>query len=242
METASNICGISILEDTRLIYHLDLDTAHTHSEALMPMIKQALEETALTLKDIDLLVCDKGPGSFTGIRIGIATLKAFHDSLAIPCVGVTSLEALAYSVKKDGYIASIINCKNDNCYFAFYKLKNSNYTLILPPFADNIHHTLARCQECILPSDRITFVGDGCIAFKSYISQTFKNCEFAPYQNHSLNSYELALAGLDHWKQNKRRRTSSFLSNKTPSPKTIRRKVKTCCHCTHDFTRFKTNS
>ena len=77
----------------------------------MPMISQAFDQLNFSLSDIDLLVCDKGPGSFTGIRIGIATVKAFHDSLNIPCIGISSLEALAYLVKDDGIILSIMDLK-----------------------------------------------------------------------------------------------------------------------------------
>ena len=80
IDTASNICGVSILEDNKLICNLDTDTGRTHSENLMPMIEQAFNKTNLSLKNIDLITCDIGPGSFTGIRIGVATTKAFNDS------------------------------------------------------------------------------------------------------------------------------------------------------------------
>ena len=127
IDTASPICSVGILEDNKLIEDINTNNGLTHSEKLMPMIKQLLEETNLTLKDIDLLVCDKGPGSFTGIRIGVATIKAFADSLNIPSVGISSLDVLAYNVKEDGYICSLIDAKNSNVYFALYKLENSKY-------------------------------------------------------------------------------------------------------------------
>ncbi len=202
IDTASNICGVSILEDTNLICQLDQNTGRTHSENLMPMIKQAFEQSHLTLKDIDLLVCDKGPGSFTGIRIGVATTKAFHDSLSIPCVGVTSLEALAYSVKEEGFIVSILDCKNDNCYFALYRLKASQYTEIILPAADSIANALKICQQNYLDDTSITFVGDGSEIYKDLICHEFENCLFVTSENNLLNSYYLGLAGLNHWKGN----------------------------------------
>lgn len=203
IDTASNICGVSILEDSNLICQLDQNTGRTHSENLMPMIHQAFEQSNLTLKDMDLLVCDKGPGSFTGIRIGVATVKAFQDSLSIPCVGVSSLEALAYSIKKEGYIISIIDCKNDNCYFALYELKNSQYTEIIAPTADTIADALTLCQQKNLSSGSITFVGDGSEIHKDLICHKFKNCSFAAFENHLLNSYYVGLAGLNKWKEKK---------------------------------------
>lgn len=202
IDTASNICGVSILEDTNLICQLDQDTGRTHSENLMPMIQQAFEQTNLTLKDIDLLVCDKGPGSFTGIRIGIATVKAFHDSLSIPCIGVNSLETLAYSIKKEGLIASILDCKNDNCYFALYELKDEKYQEIIPPNADTIENALTICKKNGSNISTITFIGDGCETYKDLIFAKFKNCILANHENNSLNSYYLGLAGLKQFRQN----------------------------------------
>ena len=95
--TSSKICGVAILEDTSIIKEINLNNGLTHSETLMPLIKQIFEETNLTLSDIDLLVSDIGPGSFTGIRIGISTVKAFADSLGIPSIGVNSLDSLTYN-------------------------------------------------------------------------------------------------------------------------------------------------
>lgn len=202
IDTASNICGVSILEENHLICRLDQNTGRTHSENLIPMIEQAFQQTNLSLKDIDLLVCDKGPGSFTGIRIGVATIKAFHDSLSIPCVGVNSLEALAYSVQKEGFIASLLDCKNDNCYFALYELKNSQYVEILKPTADTIENALKLLQQnTTLVNNSITFVGDGAIIYKELILSRFKeNYIFASSENNNLNSYYLGLVGLHKWK------------------------------------------
>ena len=203
IDTASNICGVSILQDTHLICKLDQDTGRTHSENLMPMIQQAFKQSNLSLQDIDLLACDNGPGSFTGIRIGIATVKAFQDSLSIPCVGINSLEALAYSIKKEGLIASIIDCKNDNCYFALYQLKNDNYEEIISPTAETITDALKLCQQNSFNAINLTFVGDGSEKYKELILAKFENCVLAPSKNNSLNSYYLGLAGLAKGKEKK---------------------------------------
>ena len=152
----------------------------------MPMIKQLLEETNLTLKDIDLLVCDKGPGSFTGIRIGVATIKAFADSLNIPSVGISSLDVLAYNIKEDGYICSLIDAKNSNVYFALYKLEN-----YLADSLENIFEILKKYDN------EITFVGDGAIAYKKEITSNIQKCKFSDFNE--LNSYSLGLAGLNSY-------------------------------------------
>ena len=202
IDTASNICGVSILEDTNLIYQLDQNTGRTHSENLMPMIKQAFEQSSLTLKDIDLLVCDKGPGSFTGIRIGVATAKAFHDSLAIPCIGVTSLEALAYSVRKDGVIVSILDCKNDNCYLGLYERKNGVITELMEPQAETLETALIILSNYFadtFENPSITFIGDGSSVFQKDIRNVFSSANFATEKENILNSYFLGLAGLNRF-------------------------------------------
>ena len=202
IDTASNICGVSILEDTKLICTLDTNTGRTHSENLMPMIQEAFEKTNLSLKDIDLLVCDKGPGSFTGIRIGISTIKAFHDSLNIPCIGISSLESLAYNLKNnlnDKYVCSIIDCKNDNCYFALYENQNDTLETLIEPQAESISSALSilnsYCSDT-LENHSLCFVGDGSEIYQNEIKKVFFNAKFADTTFNVLNSYSLGLAGL----------------------------------------------
>ena len=160
IDTSSKLCSVAILEDTNLIKKIELDNGLTHSETLMPLIQQLLKECNLTLKNIDLLVSDIGPGSFTGIRIGVSTCKAFSDSLNIPCVGISSLEVLAYNIKQEKIICSTIDCKNDNCYFALYELKNGIYNVLQEPCAMSVNDVL-NLLNTHYSNTSISFVGDG---------------------------------------------------------------------------------
>ncbi len=160
IDTSSKLCSVCILENTNLIKKMELNNGLTHSETLMPLIKNLLEECNLSLKDVDLLVSDIGPGSFTGIRIGVATCKAFSDSLNIPCVGISSLEVLAYNIKNDGLICSVIDCKNDNCYFALYELINDCYNVLESPCSKTKQEVLDLLNTKYI-NKLINFVGDG---------------------------------------------------------------------------------
>ena len=160
IDTSSKLCSVAVLEDTTLINKLELDNGLTHSETLMPLIKKLLESINLSLKDIDLLVSDIGPGSFTGIRIGVATCKAFSDSLNIPCVGISSLEVLAHNITNDSLICSTIDCKNNNCYFALYKLENGIYSILEEPCAKSVDEVLDLLDKQY-SNKNIEFVGDG---------------------------------------------------------------------------------
>jgi tRNA threonylcarbamoyladenosine biosynthesis protein TsaB len=160
VDTSSKLCNVAILEDKNLIKKLELDNGLTHSETLMPLIQQLLNECSLSLNNINLLVSDIGPGSFTGIRIGVSSCKAFSDSLNIPCVGISSLEVLAYNIQNDGIICSTIDCKNNNCYFALYELNSGNYNVLIEPCAKSVNDVLDLLNSQYY-NKCISFVGDG---------------------------------------------------------------------------------
>ena len=187
IDTSSKLCSVAILENTTLINKLELDNGLTHSETLMPLIKDLLEKSNLSLKDINLLVSDIGPGSFTGIRIGVATCKAFSDSINIPCVGISSLEVLAYNSKNDGIICSTIDCKNDNCYFALYELVDENYTVLEEPCAKTVTEVLD-ILNTKYSDKQINFVGDGIPSYSTNCYLNVENLGIAGYKKFISNN------------------------------------------------------
>lgn len=204
IDTASDVCGVSILENNNLIEKFDVITKESHSQRLMPIIENAFKKTKLTIDDIDLIVCDIGPGSFTGIRIGVATVKAFCDSKDIIHIGISSLESLAYSIKNNSkIICSIINAKNDNCYFALYeKSKDNTLQTLIEPEAENIDTTLSILNSYnldTLDNKVISFVGDGSKVYKDKILEIFPNSIISNEKNDILDSYNLGLAGFDKY-------------------------------------------
>ena len=197
IDTSSKICGVAVLEGTSLIKEVSQDNGLTHSETLMPIIKEILDSINMSLNDINLIVCDKGPGSFTGIRIGVATAKAFSDSLNIGEIGISSLEALAYNVKTTGVICSLIDAKNDNVYAGVFENIDGDYISRRNFSCENISDLL---DEFIDSEYSVTFVGDGAVNYKEkIISVLGKNCNFV--ENNDLSSFNLGLAGLAHFKK-----------------------------------------
>lgn len=195
IDTSSNICTVAVLENYECKEEIIVDDARNHSEKIMPVIEEALNKTNLNLTDIDLIVCDKGPGSFTGIRIGVGTVLAFQDSLNIPCIGVSSLEALAYNVKNNGIICSLIDAKNQNVYFGLFE-KNDYYKQLEDFSFLSIDEVILKLKKY----DNITFVGDGTLIYKELLKNNFNNCNFC--NKNVLSSYSLALAGLDKYNSN----------------------------------------
>lgn len=195
IDTSSNICTVAILEDYECKEEITVNDARNHSEKIMPVIEEALNRTNLNLKDINLIVCDKGPGSFTGIRIGVGTVLAFEDSLNIPCIGVSSLESLAYNVKKKGIICSLIDAKNDNVYFGLFE-NDQNYQQLDDLAFLSIDEVISKIKIF----DNITFVGDGALAHQELLKNSTHNCSFC--DKNDLSSYSLGIAGLYKYNRN----------------------------------------
>lgn len=135
IDTSSKIASIAIIEDGRVLDEMHVLSEEEHSQTLMPMIEKIFNDNNMSLDEIDLIGCSRGPGSFTGIRIGIATAKAFSDAKNIPLIGIDSLEALAYSVviekeNNDCEILAMINAKNDNVYAATYLVNNGKLNMV----------------------------------------------------------------------------------------------------------------
>lgn len=179
VDTSSKICSVSILEDTKVLVQLHNDDEKTHSVKLMPMIDEAFSKSCLCLDDIDLLACCIGPGSFTGVRIGIATIKAFADAKNIPTIGVSSLEGLAYHLvcssspiclSPNNLVCSMIDAKNNQVYCGCYSWKENQFHLVGELMADDISIILEKIN-LFKDFSSIYFVGDGAILHQESISQ-----------------------------------------------------------------------
>ena len=117
--TSSKTCSVALLEDSQILIELNIENEKTHSENLMPLIDKAFKETGKNVSDVNLISCDIGPGSFTGIRIGIATCKAIAEVNQIPICSSSSLEGLSYNVSSTT-ICSLIDARNNQVYCGIF--------------------------------------------------------------------------------------------------------------------------
>ena len=140
ISTSSNICSVALLKNMDTILELNTDDSKTHSENLMPLIDELFTKCSMKLSDIDLIGVDSGPGSFTGIRIGISTVKGLAAPSNIPIVPVSSLEALSYnSVQHKGHICSLIDARNAQVYVGIF---DSEHNLCTDYIADDINNIM----------------------------------------------------------------------------------------------------
>ncbi len=129
IETATTNCSVSIGKDGRTIALREQNSAsYSHSEDLHFFIKQALEEASLTTDDLDAIAVSKGPGSYTGLRIGVSAAKGLCFALDLPLIGISTLESMASQLKiKDGVVIPVLDARRMEVYSAVF---NSNYEQI----------------------------------------------------------------------------------------------------------------
>ena len=122
IDTATKVCTIALTRDGEVLAEYDVNVGLTHSEGLLPQIEQLMNRTGLEKKSIDLLAVSMGPGSFTGLRIGLATAEAMAYSWQCMLHGVNTLKALAYNIPVEGIILSpVLDAQKGNFYQAIYE-------------------------------------------------------------------------------------------------------------------------
>ncbi|MCD5415402.1 MAG: tRNA (adenosine(37)-N6)-threonylcarbamoyltransferase complex dimerization subunit type 1 TsaB [Clostridiales bacterium] len=173
LDTSSPATTVAILEGEKLVAEYTINNINTHSQKLMPMIAEIIKSCKWRPEDIDVFGVSLGPGSFTGLRIGIATIKAMAQSLNKKVCGVSSLEVLAYNLMYiDGVICPIIDAQRDAVYTATYKWGANRLIQLEKPsilHIDELNTALAS------KSGIVYFVGDAVSKFRLRIEEKNKD-------------------------------------------------------------------
>ena len=179
MDTSSLTATVAVLSDEKLLGEYSVSNKLTHSRTILPMTDELLGNLSMTLKDIDVFAVCVGPGSFTGLRIGMATVKTFAQTLDKPIIGVSSLDAIAYNFAyaEDYIICPIVDARRGEVYNALYHNgEKSVYDRALP-----LEELL-----CELEGKKVIFCGDASIAYQDEIlSRSESSWKLAP-QTHVL--------------------------------------------------------
>lgn len=170
IDTSSSNCSTAILEDDKLIDENSLNNGRTHSENLMPLIEELLKRNNLELKNIDLIAVSIGPGSFTGIRIGIASIKPMAEVFNIKVAGVTSLETLARIDESKRDKICLIDARNNQVYFGVF---DKDYNLIEEYRADDISNLI----DIIKKYPNSIAIGDGAKLHKDLLKENITGIE-----------------------------------------------------------------
>ena len=159
LDSTAKVATVALCEDEHLLGELTLNKGNTHRQTILPMIEFLLNKFELTPSDIDLFAAAVGPGSFTGVRIGAATLKGLAFGKNIPCAGVSTLEALAYNLcDYDGLICPVMNARRQQVYTALFRAKNGVLERLMPDSAIAITELDQRLSAF---SEPVRLCGDG---------------------------------------------------------------------------------
>lgn len=164
VDTAGKTAGVALMRDDRLLYECYLDTGLTHSETIMPLIDHCLKLCGLTCADIGLYGVNAGPGSFTGLRIGLAAVKGLAFPRETLCAPVSTLEALAAAHVGTGTVLCALDARRAQVYCAAFELET--HSRLMADDARAVADLAEFIQNCKKP---LFFVGDGAaLCYNSY--------------------------------------------------------------------------
>ncbi len=179
IDSSGMTATVAVLEDDKLSAEYTINYKKTHSQTLVPMLDEIRKMTDLDLESLDAIAVAKGPGSFTGLRIGSATAKGLGLALDKPIVAVSTLEGLAMNAwGYDSLICPIMDARRDQVYTGIYRFEGGSLKTVMEGTAESIDDLMARLDEL---GERVLFLGDGVPVFKDAIDAGLRaDHEYAP--------------------------------------------------------------
>ena len=159
LDSSATVAAVALCEDERLLAEYTLNNGNTHSETLLPMVESVFRTYEIDVADIDLFAVSSGPGSFTGVRIGAATLTGLAFGTNAPCVGVSTLEAIAENLTViPGLVCPVMNARRSQVYTALFRSDGQRIERLMPDSALSI----AELDELLAAyGEPVAFCGDG---------------------------------------------------------------------------------
>ena len=199
IDTSSRVLSIAFSQDNNVIVREDCLLDRRHSSFLIPKIQGLLDKAGVSIKEVDGFIVGLGPGSFTGLRIGISAIKGFGIATKKPCVGVPSIDAMAFNADTDeALIVPIIDAKRGQIYSAVYRkvkgriIKQTGYLLM----------DVARLMKKI--KGPAVFLGDGISLYRQDIERANKEAVFLGEENWYPKADNLIRLGIKRIKRYKR--------------------------------------
>lgn len=201
IDTSATAASVAIAEDKKIIGEFFINTALTHSQTLIPMVEQLLKCTSLTLDDLNAIAVNAGPGSFTGVRIGVAAAKGLAFPKNLHCISVSTLESMAYNMlQNDCLVCAVMDARCQQVYNALFRVKGNEIERLTDDRAlalVDLSTELARYDE------KIVLVGDGASVTEKYLSDKFINISSAPINNITQRASSTAMAAFKLIEQGK---------------------------------------
>ena len=191
LETSAKAVSAAVTEDGKVLASGYQDTGLTHSRTLMPIVEHILKNTDLTVQDCDVIAVAAGPGSFTGIRIGVAAAKGLAFAADKPAVGVSTLAAMARNVAFcDGLVICAMDARRQQVYNALFEAKDGQLTRLTPDRAIALEELAEELRSDPRPK---TVVGDGAKLCLAHLTAAGIPCRLAPAHLVMQNAMSVAL-------------------------------------------------
>lgn len=197
VDSSSITASAALTDDKKVVSEFFVNAGLTHSQTLAPMIDYAVKTSGYSLQDIDLFAVTNGPGSFTGLRIGVSTVKAMSLALGKPCVGVSSLFALAMNFRTEGaVVCACMDARRGQLYNALFKMQNGYPVKLTGDRAITVTELVDELSR--FEGDVIEIVGDGGLICYNEASKVLpQDVRFLPEKNRYIKASELAAPALE---------------------------------------------
>ena len=201
-DSSGLVASVAILEDEQLIAEYTLNYKKTHSQTLLPMLDEIVKMTELDLNEIDAIAVAAGPGSFTGLRIGSATVKGLGLALNKPIVSVPTLEGIAYNLYgTDALICPMMDARRKQVYTGLYEFNGKKFQIIADQTACPVEEILDRCNEF---GRKVIFLGDGVPVYQDMIKDKIQvEYDFAPAHMNRQRAGALGMRAFDYIREEK---------------------------------------
>ena len=159
VDSSAVAASAAIVEDGKILGEFYCNTGLTHSQTLMPIIRCMLQSTKILLKDVDLFAVSAGPGSFTGIRIGVASVKGLAFPFDTPCAGISTLETIAWNLAHLGAtVCAVMDARCGQVYNAIFRVSGGSPERLTEDRAIDADELAKECEKYPKP---LFLVGDG---------------------------------------------------------------------------------
>ncbi len=202
LDSSGMTASVAVVEEDLLVAEYSVNYKKTHSQTLVPMLNEIAKMTELDMESLDAIAIAKGPGSFTGLRIGSATAKGLGFALNKPIVEISTTEGLAYNMfGTDRLICPIMDARREQVYTGLYEFEKDTLKTIVPAAAEPVEDTINRINAMNRP---VIFLGDGVKVFKNKLDELLRvPVVYAPAGKNLQSAASIAALGLIAFKEGK---------------------------------------
>ncbi len=200
VDTSATSASVCVAQENKIIGEFSINTSLTHSQTLVPMIEQVIDKTSVSLDNIDAIAVNAGPGSFTGVRIGVAAVKGIAFSRNIPCISVSTLESMAYNMlDSECIVCAVMDARCSQVYNALFRISNGKVERLVEDRALSLVDLKLDLQKY---SEKIILVGDGAEITFNYLENSLQNVFLASVNNRIQKASSIACVAFEKMKNN----------------------------------------